>query len=212
MQSDATTASLAASWQRTFDALLGPADDALRDELAGRYAETHRRYHTLQHLGECLAAFDGVVALAERPGEVEAALWFHDAVYDMKAHDNEAQSADWAERALREVGVAPDAARRVHALVMATRHDAAPATADAKLLVDIDLAILGASPARFDEYEAQVRAEYAWVAEKVFRERRRALLDRFLAQPALYATAHFRERLEAQARANLKRSVKRLAG
>jgi hypothetical protein len=36
---------------------------------------------------------------------------------------------------------------------MATCHTAKPADADQQLLVDIDLAILGAEPARFAEYE-----------------------------------------------------------
>lgn len=37
---------------------------------------------------------------------------------------------------------------RLYDLVMVTRHDALPQTQDAKLLVDIDLGILGASPRR----------------------------------------------------------------
>ena len=211
-------ADLAASWQRVCTALgigraepTAPTQPALRDELIACYAEPQRRYHTLQHLGECIAAFDPVVALAAHPGEVEAALWFHDAVYYVHAHDNEARSAAWAEGVLVDAGVAIEAARRVHALVMATRHDALPASADARLVVDIDLGILGAAPARFDEYEVQVREEYAWVADDVFRERRRALLLRLLARPSLYGTEHFRDRLEQPARDNLRRSVDRLA-
>ena len=212
-------ADLAASWQRACTALgidrAGATATkllALRDELVACYAEPHRRYHTLQHLGECLLAIDPVVDLAEHPGEVEAALWFHDAVYDVRAHDNEARSADWAERVLLESGTPADAARRVHALVMATRHDALPASADARLVVDIDLGILAATPARFDEYELQVREEYAWVPDDVFRDRRRTLLLRLLERPSLYGTEHFRDRLERPARENLRRSVNRLEG
>jgi predicted metal-dependent HD superfamily phosphohydrolase len=71
----------------------------------------------------------------------------------------------------------------VHALVMATGHDAVPQGRDQEVLVDIDLSILGATPARFDEYEQQVRAEYAWVPEFLFRRKRRAILGQFLARP-----------------------------
>lgn len=53
--------------------------------------------------------------------EVEIALWFHDAVYDVKGHDNERCSADWARDALRDAGVDTGSAQRVHDLVMATR-------------------------------------------------------------------------------------------
>jgi len=46
---------------------------------------------------------------------------------------------------------------------MATAHHDEPEGRDATLVVDIDLAILGTDPARFAEYEQQVRAEYAEV-------------------------------------------------
>ncbi len=75
----------------------------------------------------------------------------------MASADNEAASADWAARALRAAGADDALVGRVHALVMATRHDQAPATPDEQLLVDIDLSILGAAPARFVEYERQIR-------------------------------------------------------
>jgi predicted metal-dependent HD superfamily phosphohydrolase len=179
--------------------------------LLARWAEPHRRYHTPQHLHECLALFERDRALAEHPGEVAIALWFHDAVYDTARHDNEAASADWASRVLLQAGAAPDVAARVHALVMATRHSEVPATADAKLLVDIDLAILGAEPVRFAEYERQIRGEYGFVPEAVFRDRRAAILRGFLARPSLFATPAYVDRFDAPARANLARAIASLA-
>jgi predicted metal-dependent HD superfamily phosphohydrolase len=96
---------------------------------------------------------------------------------------------------------------RVRDHVLATRHDGTAATADATLLVDVDLAIFGASSLRFNEYEAQVRREYAWVPGPLFRDKRREILEGFLARPHLYATMHFRRTLEAAGRANLLRSI-----
>ena len=180
---------------------------ALRDALLLRHAEPHRRYHTLQHLGECLDAFERERAHAQHPGDVALALWFHDAVYDLQASDNELQSADWARAALHEAGVDAEAAQRVHDLVMATRHDALPTGPDAQLLVDIDLSILGAPPERFAEYERQIRDEYAHVPADVFEPRRRAILARFLARDPLYQTPGIRARCEAQARINLRGAI-----
>src|SRR6185295_1221583 len=121
-------------------------------------------------------------------GEVEIALWFHDAVYDVHRHDNERRSADWARDALAGAGVAATAIARVEALVMATRHaTTTPGSADEELLVDIDLAILGADAARFAEYAAQIRREYAHVADAEFRAGRSAVLAAFL--PATRSTA-----------------------
>ena len=61
--------------------------------LLAAYAEPQRHYHSTQHLAECLHGFETVRHLAQRPAEVALALWFHDAVYDVQRHDNEAQSA-----------------------------------------------------------------------------------------------------------------------
>ena len=188
------------------------ADDPLLQRLLDAYREPQRRYHTLQHLAECLAHLEPVRHLAKSAGEVELALWFHDAVYDVRGHDNEARSAAWARDELVAAGVAADAALRVHDLVMATRHAARPETADATLLVDIDLSILGAPAERFAQYEAQIRAEYAWVDDATFRSRRHQVLTGFLARPTIYGTAHFQALLEAAARTNLQRSIERLEG
>lgn len=183
------------------------ADDALFDRLLAGYDEPQRAYHTRQHLAECLLHFDRVRSQAGRPGEVALALWFHDAVYALDRHDNEARSADWARRTVREAGVAPEAGERVHELVMATRHDAVPEGKDAQLLVDIDLAILGAPPERFAEYEQQIRLEYAHIPPEVFEPRRREILGRFLAREPLYQTASLRLLLEAAARRNLQQAL-----
>src|SRR4029079_14763196 len=82
---------LAASWRRAWRGI-GAADDggALHASLISAYREPHRRYHTLQHLAECIELFDRVGALAPHAAEVEVGLWFHDAVYDVQRSDNEA--------------------------------------------------------------------------------------------------------------------------
>lgn len=196
-------------WTHTWAALglRAPSDELFRD-LCQRYAEPHRKYHTLQHLHECLALCARDSALAERPAEVAIALWFHDAIYDHGRSDNEAASAAWAHRALFDAGASAALADRVHALVMATRHsEVVPTTVDAQLLVDIDLAILGAQPARFAEYEQQIRDEYPHVPQPVFALKRREVLQSFLDREHLYATPTYRERYEAKARTNLRAAI-----
>ena len=65
---------------------------------------------------------------------------------------------------------------------------------------------------RFDEYEGQIRQEFSWVPDAAYRSARARILAQFLDRPVLYHTAHFRDRLENQARANLSRSLNALAG
>jgi predicted metal-dependent HD superfamily phosphohydrolase len=184
----------------------------LYGDVLGRYSEPHRHYHTPQHLAECFAKVQDIISLADHPAEVHVGLWFHDVIYDTQRHDNEERSADWARSAARELGAGAESAQRIHDLIMFTRHAAEPVGIDAEVLVDADLSILGAPPARFQEYEAQVRSEYAWVPDAVFRPTRAKILKQFLGRPHLYCTAHFRERYEAQARRNLQYSLGYLEG
>jgi len=185
-------------------------DPRLHGELIARYSEPHRRYHTVRHLDECFERLDEIRSLARHPAEIELALWFHDAIYDVKRHDNEEKSADWARASATAAGVAADACERVYSLILSTRHQAAASGGDAEILVDIDLSILGAAPVRFDEYERQVREEYSWVPDFLFRRERKAILKEFFARPRIFSTTHFRDRYEQQARSNIERSLERL--
>ena len=118
------------SWQRAWPALAAAGDgSAVRDALLAAYREPDRHYHTLEHLRECIECLAACGDLAERPAEVEIALWFHDAVHDVHRDDNERRSAEQARAALAAAGVAADVVARIDALVMATRHATATPTA-----------------------------------------------------------------------------------
>jgi predicted metal-dependent HD superfamily phosphohydrolase len=201
-----------ARWAEPWAELGLEARMELQADLRKRYSEPRRAYHTLHHLAECLDLLEQTRSLAQRPAEIEIALWFHDAIYDPRRSDNEERSAEWARREIRRAGGALALQQSIGDLVMVTRHDGAPQTTDEQLLSDIDLAILGAGAARYDEYEQQVRTEYKHVPTQLFRPGRRKLLTEFLARPHIYGTEWFRERREAQARRNLERSLVRLAG
>lgn len=201
----------AARWEVAWADLGAAPPPGLLDELTRRYAETHRAFHTVAHLRECFAQLADLRGACEHPGEVEIALWFHDAIYDTQRYDSEDRSAQWAEHAVR-AAASVAAATRVRDLVLATKHEAVPASADAGVLVDVDLWILGAPVSRFDEYEAQVRKEYGWLPDDAFREGRGKVLRALLDRSSIYSTPSMRDRCEAQARANLARSVARLGG
>lgn len=183
-----------------------------RNTLLERWAEPTRIYHGPRHLQDCLTLFEGVRHLAADADAVEAALWLHDAVYVPQRDDNELESAHLARRMLGASGA--DAARIGHVvgLILATTHLSPVRERDAQLVCDIDLSILGAPDARFDEYEREVRAEYAWVPDPVFRARRAKILSRFLSRPHVFQTAHFGARLEWRARLNIARSLEALRG
>ena len=198
----------AALWRR-----LGAAGDAtaIYTALDTAYREPVRVYHTTEHLADCLARLDEFRDPEAERDLVEAAIWFHDAVYDPRSSDNESRSAEWAARALGDGGVAGNLVQRISALVLLTRH-LGPATDSAgRLLCDIDLSILGRETAEFGRFERAIRAEYAWVAEPEYRVGRVRILRGFLERQPLYQTVPFRVRYEEAARRNLARALARLA-
>ncbi len=184
--------------------------DAVFEELVSRYAEPHRRYHTLAHLDACLVWLDWFSASARHPAEVELALWFHDAIYDPRAGDNERRSAHLARERLAAVGVPGPAIERVVAHVLATEHHTA-AGGDAALVIDLDLTILGAAARDYDRFEEMIRCEYAHVGAREFALGRRSVLEKFLARDEIYVVPKVRDELEIRARANLGRRIAELS-
>jgi predicted metal-dependent HD superfamily phosphohydrolase len=203
---------LQSRWTAAWRDLAVQPPAALLQALLDCYGEPQRAYHTEQHLVECFGWFDRARTLCRRPAEVELALWFHDAVYDPERTDNEQRSAAWAGRELAAAGCGEASAKRVRDLVLATRHGEIPDEPDARVLVDIDLAILAADTGRFAQYEEQVRREYAWLEDAAFARGRCRVLRSFLERPSVYLTGWFRERLEATARINLNRAIARWRG
>ena len=188
---------------------LGATGDAASpyNRLIARHSEPHRHYHDLRHISECLAEFDAARNLAKQPPLLEAALWFHDAIYDIAASDNEAQSAQLAQQIFAEASVPRADVRHIQALILATKTHTPGLTPDADLICDIDLSILGQSPARYAEYETAIRQEYAAVPADLFAAKRTEILQRFLSRPHIYHTDLFRTRYETTARHNLESAI-----
>jgi len=191
----ASAADLAAAWRRLVPD--SPASRAVGAELLARWAEPHRRYHTLDHLRAVLAAVDRLAHLAADADAVRLAAWFHDAVYEGRAGWDEERSAQLAE-----------AARLVR---LTAAHAPEPGDRDGAVLCDADLAILAAPPDGYAAYAAAVREEYRHVPDAAFAAGRAGVLSRLLAMPRLFRTPVARELWEERARANLAAELARLA-
>jgi predicted metal-dependent HD superfamily phosphohydrolase len=199
-------------WKAMLDGLGAAAECETFSRLQAAYAEGHRAYHTARHIDECVSLLDDLKDLCAHPAEVECALWFHDAIYEPMSKTNEERSAAWAAEVLGEAGAQPDAVDRVRSHIMVTRHVALPADDDSKLVVDIDLAILGADPSRYAEFERDVRREYKWVPGILYRSKRAEILQSFLNRPRIYHSELMFERFEQKARFNLSAAVQTLTG
>jgi predicted metal-dependent HD superfamily phosphohydrolase len=178
------------------------------------YAEPQRGYHDVGHLDELIA-----LAREHAPDLDDAeqlALLFHDAVYAPGAppHVNERLSALTMRAVVDQMardGALPalpsDVVDRAARIVEATAH-VDPPTVEASRVCDLDLWRLAAPWEQFERDSRGVRREYRHLfgSDEAFAASRRAFCARFLQRPTIYATAYFRERFEARARANLERA------
>jgi len=186
-----------------------PADETF-DELLAAYGDRQRHYHTFAHILDCLEVLDSFKHLAIQPHEIEAAIWFHDAVYDTHRGDNEEASADWAAATLRSYGAATDAVERVRRIILATCHEGEPQTSDEALALDIDLSILGRDQGEFDKYQEQIRREFEWVPVETFRTGRARVLSSFLDREHIFQNEELRTQYEEAARRNLTAALQEL--
>lgn len=168
-------------WQRLAGAWGAPADvvDAVYADVVARYRESHRRYHTIEHVREVLAVVDELGGSIE----VEWAGWLHDVIYDVRAADSEARSAGYAGDVLAHLLAPDDVITEVQRLIeLSARHDVVLGDRNGAVFVEADLAILSSPPDRYDRYVRDVRAEYGHVDDRAWCAGRaqvlRALLER----------------------------------
>ncbi len=187
--------------------------DAHRERLRVRYAEPHRAYHNQTHIDAMLAGLAAVRPVLKWPDAVELAIWFHDAIYDPAASDNEARSATLL---LEEMGGLADPAMLAGAalLIRLTASHALPPdlppdwSADAAVFLDLDMAVLGADAASYDAYERGIAAEYVPVFGAArYGAGRRHFLEELLLRPRLFHTDEAHRRLDEAARRNIQRAL-----
>jgi len=183
----------------------GPEASAALDDVVARHRHPQRRYHGVRHVTWVVRHVQELATEVE-VGDLAAvivAAVFHDAVYDATAGDNEDASAELAMRVLGELGWDDTRAEAVAAMIRATATHEAPSDPDTAVLLDADLAVLGAEPSAYQAYVTGVRAEYGHLDAQAWRHGRTQVLQRLLAADPLFATAPARRRWTARARANV---------
>ena len=194
------------------DAVTPVAITALWQDIATRYSEPQRAYHTLDHLKQLFGQFEQIKPCLHEPHLIALALYYHDVIYDPRRSDNELKSAEYAIETLR-CYLSEDQCQSIYALIMMTATHQMDTLAngdkisDAAYLLDMDLSILGAPWCEYDQYAQAVRQEYVHVAKENYRVGRIAVLEKLLAHSSLYLTAYYHERLEKQARKNIKHEI-----
>jgi predicted metal-dependent HD superfamily phosphohydrolase len=109
---------------------------------------------------------------------------------------------------LSHLGLPSEAIQRVAQMILSTKtHQTANDDVDCQILLDADLAVLGAPVARYETYAQAIRQEYNWVPEASYRSARGQVLQTFLGRTRIYWTEPMFVALEEQARENMRREI-----
>lgn len=196
---------------------------AAANALILRYEDPRRAYHNRTHLEDVLQKLDWAQTALHESGElqdldpaarkrmfqtIELALWYHDAIYDAKAKNNEAKSRDLMKRDADRYHLPPAIVADAARLIELTAHHNRAEKLYECIMVDCDLAILGADKVAFKKYGDGIRREYAHVPDALYRPGRAKVLQNFLNQKPIFKTKAFADRYEQAARHNLAQALR----
>ncbi len=197
-----------ALWNRCFADAEGEGPATIYVDLVRRYSEPHRRYHTCDHIAHCLKQFDLAADLMDNCDAVEMGLWFHDAIYEPGAADNELESAQLFEEITNDQQSLLK--QSVYDLIMVTKHPEHPKCLDEKFMVDIDLSSFALPWGVFIQDSQAVREEFSHLPDERFFAGHLKFLNSLVRRPTFFFTDFFQTRYEAIARKNIARYMKDL--
>lgn len=167
-----------------------------------RYSESHRFYHTMTHINDCLLDVLKIKSSFDNINSVIMALFFHDIIYDSKSNSNELDSAILMKKMLAPFKFDDFFLSTVYDLILDTKHPSKPHTQDSYLLIDIDLLILSSDKEKFDKYNDDIRKEFSWVPDDMFELERKKFLNKLITSGNIYRSKAF-SHLNDKARTNI---------
>lgn len=158
-------------------------DERWTDSLLQTYMEEQRHYHTILHIYSMLICLEKNKNLIKDQTAVQLAIFFHDWVYDPKAHDNEVQSVKVFQAFADELNLGEPLRSHVSHYIEATITHSLTAEdeddQDLRFFLDFDLEVLGRSPSDYALYASQIRQEYGHFADAEYASGRVGVLESF---------------------------------
>jgi len=181
------------------------------------YSENWRYYHTLNHIKELFNEFYKVKALVKNEKVFKLSVWFHDVVYIPRNSNNEEKSAELFEAFYEEnkeyIDITEAQKDAVVRIILGTKNHKPKLDStnelyeDEKLFLDADLSILGQAEEKYARYANNIRKEYIFVPEQLFKVKRVEVLKSLSENEHIYFTQVFRDLYESQARSNIKHEI-----
>ena len=189
-------------------------DPKLFELVQASYNSPGRFYHTWDHILVCLQLFQS--HQFDDPQSVFLALLFHDAIYVAGRKDNEQQSVRLAEDCLiKHSRISNEKLTKIKRLIMlsAEHQSAEPLNHDQKLMIDIDLSILGTPWPTYKAYAENVKREFcpAVTSEQLYRIGRKTFLKSLIARERIFLSDEFYQQAEHIARENIQKEIAMLS-
>jgi predicted metal-dependent HD superfamily phosphohydrolase len=200
-------------WPRWYTLLqfLGIEEDKIEKyfaQIVEAYSAKYRFYHTLEHIYNILVVIETLQHKTKKIVAIQLAAWFHDVIYETQAQDNEEKSVEYARELLQYEGISNNLIDTVSCLILDTKHHQSDFdNIESQILLDADLAILGANPGEYQKYARLIRQEYIWVSDSDYTAGRTKVLKKFLQRGRIYLTEEIFNSLELSARNNIKAEI-----
>lgn len=182
----------------------------LWDEIEKSYTAKKRYYHNQSHLENLLKELTSIKESIEDWECIIFSIAYHDIVYNTLQKDNEEQSAALAEQRLAEIGFPAHRIAKCTQHIRATKGHTISDNQDTNFFTDADLSILGASWEVYEAYFRNIRREYSYYPDLLYKPGRKKVLQHFLSMDKIFKTDKFFSRYEEQARKNLSAELEQL--
>lgn len=180
-------------------------------EIESNYQKPSRHYHNLNHLTNLYEELLDVKSMISDWDTILFTLFYHDIIYNALKSDNEEKSAELAAKRMQQIGVNQRRISKCVDQIIATKSHSASVNFDTNYFTDADLSILGSSWNAYQAYYINVRKEYSIYPTFLYNRGRRKVLKHFIQMDRIYKTEHFHQKLERQARKNLKAELSLLS-
>jgi predicted metal-dependent HD superfamily phosphohydrolase len=189
------------------------SDSTIKDlwnEIETCYAETNRHYHTIEHLEHLHQELIGIKDSIEDWEVLIFSIVYHDIIYNVRKSDNELRSAEFAENRIQNLGIPKEKIVKCKEQIIATRSHKLCEDSDTNYFLDADLSVLGSSHEKYEKYTRDIREEFRFYPDILYKQGRKKVIRDFLAMDRIYKTSYFCDLYEIRARENLQWELKYL--
>ena len=179
----------------------------LVSNLSKRHSEPQRHYHDLSHLYNLYLLKNEYEKFLDNPLLIEAAIWFHDAIYISQNKNNEVKSAELAVEMLQGKNLPFDLTDLKFLIESTTKHQPLKEDSDFNYFLDFDLGILATPRNVYQKYVEAIRKEYSMYPNFLYKIGRKKVLKAFLQRERIYFSSAFFENYENAARRNILQEI-----